>query len=116
MPSTIYLNQSEARILAKALNNARLSSFSPSERAMLPALGRRLSGFMADGQSAQPRGPSKKPIGFAKVREGISTPQQLIETIPPGFSSVVNTPQCIPLPNMLSSEQLEAVYATLRGI
>lgn len=75
MRRLIYVNRTEARILATALNNSRISYFSSSERAAIPKLARKLSGFMADGESELPKEhkaeaakPKKKLIGFAKTR------------------------------------------------
>lgn len=77
MGRLIYVNRTEARILATALNNSKISYFSPCERAAIPKLARRLSGFMADGESELPQEPEaeatkpkKKLVGFAKTRTG----------------------------------------------
>jgi hypothetical protein len=44
----LHLNRTEARILAVALNESKLSNYSLSQRTAITELARRLAGFIAD--------------------------------------------------------------------
>jgi hypothetical protein len=119
MGRLIYVNRTEARILATALNNSRISYYSLSERDAIPKLARRLSGFMADGESELPNESKakaaklKKITPFARLRAEDEELKQLHADM---YASVTPHPirvvdERLPLPVTLD---YEAAYATLK--
>lgn len=121
MARTLYFNRTEAVVLAAALNNSKINCYSPSERAALPKLARRISNFLADGHSGFPEAEEpkskKKLIGFAKTRAEDEDWQQLNAELQASVEPrpTVAADDRPALPIVPDCEQQEAIYARLKG-
>jgi len=61
MARYLSLQKKEVRLLARALNEAKLSIFSPADHNALPDLARKLAGFLLDGDGSSAQTYKKKP-------------------------------------------------------
>lgn len=93
---SLTLTRDEIEILAHALNSTKLGNYNPSQKELLPTLGRKLSEYLVDTarvkrpytRKAEVK-PPKKLIGFALTRAPGSEWQQTRATLGCSFTEVV---------------------------